>query len=156
MGIEEFSRFEWLETGPIDVSGINENMGPMKSDLFASRLTHQLPKLVSWKPDPIAIHSDAFSLDWASLRGYSPSVASTTLDPILLHLCIDRPLLFPTSPKLLRDNIPQPLSNLQLAGWRLSADVTMTQAFQSHLEIFFWLPSERTQPTRMPPLEHVG
>ena len=98
----------------------------MKSDLFASRLTHQLPKLVSWKPDPIAIHSDAFSLDWASLRGYSPSVASTTLDPILLHLCIDRPLLFPTSPKLLRDNMPHPLSNLQLAGWRLSADVTMT------------------------------
>lgn len=34
LGIEEFSRFERLETGPINVLGINENMG-LDGDLFA-------------------------------------------------------------------------------------------------------------------------
>lgn len=37
-------------------------------DLFATRLTHQLPHYVSWHPDSKAIAADAF---WASLRGYA-------------------------------------------------------------------------------------
>ena len=41
------------------------------TDLFATRLTHQLPRYVSWHPDPKAIAADAFSLNWATLRGYA-------------------------------------------------------------------------------------
>lgn len=33
-------------------------------DLFASRLSHQLPNYVSWEPDPGAAAMDAFSLHW--------------------------------------------------------------------------------------------
>ncbi|XP_052058703.1 uncharacterized protein LOC127698962 isoform X1 [Mytilus californianus] len=39
-------------------------------DLFASRLNKQLPKYVSWFPDPEAYASDAFSLSWSNLLPY--------------------------------------------------------------------------------------
>jgi len=45
--------------------------GPLEIDLFASRLTNQLPRYVSWKPDPRAEATDAFSLNWAQHRGYA-------------------------------------------------------------------------------------
>ncbi len=67
--------------------------------------------------------------------------------PVLLRVCTDFPLLFPMSPTLLmRDNQPHPLTNLQLAGWRLSANVTKQQRFQSQLEAYCWQPGERTPP----------
>ncbi len=34
-------------------------------DLFASRLNYQLPRFVSWNPEPDAIATDAFSLIWS-------------------------------------------------------------------------------------------
>ena len=39
-------------------------------DLFASRLNSQLPKYVSWKPDPGATHVDAFSFTWTGMFSY--------------------------------------------------------------------------------------
>ena len=57
-------RIEWqLQPGIfrkiIDISGT-----PV-IDLFACRLNNQLPKYVSWKPDPGACHVDAFSFSWS-------------------------------------------------------------------------------------------
>ena len=50
------------------------------TDLFATRLTHQLPRYVSWHPDPKAIAADAFSLDWGNFEGLrlSPVESNTT------------------------------------------------------------------------------
>ena len=39
-------------------------------DLFASRLNHQLPRYVSWHPDPNAFAVDAFSISWTSEKFY--------------------------------------------------------------------------------------
>ena len=39
-------------------------------DLFASRLNHQLPRYVSWHPDPKAFAVDAFSISWTSEKFY--------------------------------------------------------------------------------------
>ena len=39
-------------------------------DLFPSRLNHQLPTCVSYKPDPNAYVVDAFSLVWKQFRFY--------------------------------------------------------------------------------------
>ena len=36
-------------------------------DMFASRLNYQLPKYVSYLPDPHAIAVDAFSVTWNSI-----------------------------------------------------------------------------------------
>ena len=40
-------------------------------DLFATRLTNQLKRYVSWRPDPHAVATDAFSIDWSQLKGYA-------------------------------------------------------------------------------------
>ena len=45
--------------------------GNMEVDLFADRLTSQKKSYVSWKPDPGAIATDAFTLSWSSLNGYA-------------------------------------------------------------------------------------
>ncbi len=38
-------------------------------DLCASRLTQQLQRYVSWRPDPYAVVTDAFSIDLCQLKG---------------------------------------------------------------------------------------
>ena len=35
-------------------------------DLFASRLSAQLPKYVSWRPNPEALHADALTINWTA------------------------------------------------------------------------------------------
>ena len=40
-------------------------------DLFASRLNAQLPRYISWKPDPGAEAVDALSLDWGEFNFYA-------------------------------------------------------------------------------------
>ena len=44
---------------------ITDILGTPEIDLFASRLNHQLPKYVSWKPDHGACHIDAFCFSWS-------------------------------------------------------------------------------------------
>ena len=50
---------------------IQTAMGPLEVDLFASRLTKQLPRFYSWRPDPEAEATDAFMQDWATCRGFA-------------------------------------------------------------------------------------
>ena len=40
-------------------------------DLFASRLSIQLPIFISCRPDPEAMAANAFTLMWSGLRGYA-------------------------------------------------------------------------------------
>jgi hypothetical protein len=40
-------------------------------DLFTTRLTNQLKRYVSWRPDPHAVATDAFSIDWSQPKGYA-------------------------------------------------------------------------------------
>ena len=41
-----------------------QKWGPLQVDAFASPLTFQLPRFVSWKPDPHAIATDTFLMNW--------------------------------------------------------------------------------------------
>ena len=43
---------------------INAGGGPCQTDLFATRLNHQLDHYVSWQPDPFAMATDAFQITW--------------------------------------------------------------------------------------------
>lgn len=47
---------------------INGIPGPLKVDLFTSRLMTQLPSFVSWRPDPEAMATDTFTTPWTGLR----------------------------------------------------------------------------------------
>ena len=43
---------------------LQEIRGPFLVDLFASRISHQLPTYISWLPDPEAWKTNAFSINW--------------------------------------------------------------------------------------------
>ena len=64
----------------LEVLDLKPDMG-----LFASRINHQFPHYVSHRPDPEAIATNAFSLNWSNLKFYAfpPfSVISTVLNKL--------------------------------------------------------------------------
>ena len=56
---------------PAVFQALQNRWGPLDIDLFASRLTNQLPRFVSWRPDPLSEAVDAFSLQWNKVKGYA-------------------------------------------------------------------------------------
>ena len=70
-------RTDW-KLNPEVFRQINRRLGPLTVDLFASRLTTQLPHFFSWRPDPEAEALNAFSQQWDKLggKGYANSLWS--------------------------------------------------------------------------------
>ena len=115
-------------------------------DLFASRLNHQLPQFISWRPDPYVIGTDTLQVPWTRWRGYAfppfaliskvlrkvrkerstilliaPVWESQPWYPTLLSMLVDFPTLLPIHKDLLTDTFGQhhPLmlvDQLQLAA----------------------------------------
>ena len=175
-------RHDW-KLDPQVFSTINQLWGPLEVDLFASRLSTQLPRFYSWRPDPLAEALDAFTQDWSKVRGYAfppfalvgrclkqlldqsvpflvllaPLWQSQPWYPLLLQNCIAAPVLLPHYQGLLfRQTEMHPLDNLQLAGWLLSANPTLKQAFHSQLKSFCWQHGAKAQPLPMLPLGESG
>ncbi len=72
--------------------------------------------------------------------------------PLLLQTSVDLPVLIPPSPQLLsKGELLHPLTNLQLAGWRLSAKSIKHQNFQRKLQRFYWQPGDKILDQPMPP-----
>ena len=121
-GIQNVTGFQQLETRPLDVSITSGEMGALGDRSLC---------ILADTPDPLAVHSDAFSMNWRDIQGcafppfaligrclqqvrtpnvellvlVAPVWPAQTWYPLLLHLCTDLPLLFPTSPKLvMKDN----------------------------------------------------
>ncbi|XP_068696744.1 uncharacterized protein [Montipora capricornis] len=154
-----------------------------QTDLFASRLTSQLAAYISWRPDPGAIHTDAFTINWATLRGYafppfnliSKTLTKVTIDqtelilvapvwqaqpwwPVLLRLLISQPVLLPNSPTLLTDptdlNRIHPMyPRLHLAVFHISTNVSKLRAFQQTLPTY---SSQQLVPPHTKPTSLVG
>ena len=55
-------RSDWMLNCQI-FQAIQAQLGPVDLDLFASRLTAQLPQYFSWRPDPSALATDALLQD---------------------------------------------------------------------------------------------
>ena len=70
-GVQSFSGFKSLESEPTTVSSPQWTLGSPRYRIFATRLTKELPKFVSWKPDSEALGTDAFTLDWSQCKGYA-------------------------------------------------------------------------------------
>ena len=66
----ERDRSDWMLAHEV-FQTINQIFGPLEVDLFASRLTHQLPRFFSWRIDPLAEAMDAFQQDWKRMKGYA-------------------------------------------------------------------------------------
>ena len=112
-------RCDWM-IHPHLFSQINRKFGPLEVNLFASRLTHQLERYFSWRSDPAAEATDAFTQSWSQFQGFAnppwcrllPTLVKIQREqatvvvvaplwrtqpwyPLLLQLLIEIPLLIP-------------------------------------------------------------
>ncbi len=136
-------------------------------DLFAERTNAQLPTYWSWKPDPEAQVTDAFTASWRGIQAYAfppfcligMSIKKCLEDqativliapvwqnqhwyPALLTSLYQAPILIPQNADLLTDAVGQlhPLvvqQRLQLAAWPISGEMVKTQEFQRKLPVSF-------------------
>ena len=116
---------EW-KICPTVFKQICSHLGKPLLDLFASRLCHQLPRYIAWRPDPQSVATDAFQQDWKyqflypfppfSMIGrvlrkvqkdqtnmiiVTPAWQSQSWYPILLKMTIKTPILTPNHPNVL-------------------------------------------------------
>jgi len=158
---------------------ICKRLGNPEIDLFASLATHQIPKYISWKPDPKAIAVNAFQTSWAHKFPYAfppfkligrtinkvqhhhisaiiitPVWHTATWYPMLIHMSIQRPLLLPQIPTLLMDPAgnPHPMvktQKLKLAAWLISGQEYKRKAFQAELLNSCSEQDQKEQPSLM-------
>jgi len=132
-------------------------------DLFASRLSHQVPSYLSWKVDPFSRGRDAFQHCWTHLKGYAfppfcligrvlqkvqldqatlimitPAWQSQSWYPKLLQLSIQNPILIPQCKDLLinPEGMQHPLAfhqKLQLVIWTVSGKQARAKSYQKTL-----------------------
>ena len=145
--------------------------GTPEIDLFACRLNNQLPKYVSWKPDPGACHVDAFSFSWSGKFVYifppfsllnrclqklendqtlallvAPVWPTQVWWPRLLSLLVANPLLLPQDKDLLilpQSGTLHPLRNqMRLMACQLSGNTMKQEEYRSQLLDCSWHPGE--------------
>ena len=142
---------------------LNQLWGPFTVDLFATRLSRQLPKFYSWRPDPESAGTNALIQDWRDSIGYAhppwclvgrvlqkvlvQEVTVTLIAPVwpsqpwyatLLSMLVDLPLLLPREPNttLPSPNCEMPLQDNppQLAAWRVSGNNSQQEEFRRRLQ----------------------
>ena len=112
---------------PIIFQKICLKLGNPSIDLFASRLCHQIPQYMAWKPDPHSLKTDAMSQTWSQALPYAfppfslimkvlrkveeekverlmlitPTWHTQVWYPVLLQMSIMNPVLLPCHPNLL-------------------------------------------------------
>ena len=130
-------------------------------NLFASRLTSQLPQYYSWRPDLSAIATDAFAQNWSNTKAYAnppwnligrvlaklqedrntqlvlitPLWPSQPWYPVVMDLLIDIPRLIPAVPDLIFPVAEEtsPEVTPKLVAWPISNNHTLHSAFQNKL-----------------------
>ena len=134
-------RWDW-QIHPNIFQRINQKWGPLSVDLFASRLTHQLPEYYSWRPDPYAKATDAFLQTWSGKMCYANPHAQDSLRNQSATSRGD-PLVAPQSQ-------PPPFQpqEVQLAVWPTSGDTAKQKSFRKKLQHCSWLHGE-TSPTNL-------
>lgn len=145
---------------------------PLEVDLFASLWNAQLPRFLSWFPQPGSSGVDAFSIPWTGLRSYSfppfslipfclsklildqaetvlvtPYWPSQSWFPSLMSMAIDVPLLLLPGPYLLTSpmGVCHPLlmaDSMRLIAWKLSGVVSVAKAFRQLLLSSCWVQLE--------------
>ena len=149
-------RSDW-KLNPTIFTKINQIMGPVQVDLFASRLTTQCRHYFSWRPDPYAEATDAFLQDWSQVRGYAnppwnmvgkvlahvqsqqaqvvlvaPVWKTQPWYPLLLSMLVQCPYLISQGPEVIVHQ-PQPVLDTQLAVWNISGRDTESRNFRRTL-----------------------
>jgi hypothetical protein len=154
---------------------VNKILGPLDTDLFAERLNAQTNKFISWKPDQLAVGTDAFTVNWLGLNAYAfppfclipkvlekirkelseivliaPAWHTQAFYPMLLEMTIEHPVLLPPQRDLLLS--PQghyhPLvlnKSLRLVAWKISRRPDKCKAFLRKLPSYGSLHGEQVR-----------
>jgi len=140
---------------------INQQWGPLEVDLFASRLS--LPRFFSWRPDPLAEATDAFSQHWGPVKGYAnppwclvgrvlsqvksqqaqiilvaPVWKGQPWYPVLLQMLFDYPRQLPRNQEVFQGSPHRAQMEFlpQLGVWPISGRDLEVQTFQKKLKSF--------------------
>ena len=170
-------RSNWMLC-PRIFSKVNHKTGPLQVDLFTSRLTHQLKNYVSWRPDPGAMATDAFTLDWTKFTGYAnppwnlvgrvlthvrsqqakvtlitPILRAQVWYPILLEMLVQEPLLLLPSPSLIlpTHRVNRAEVTPPLAAWVISGRDSEVKTFQRRLQSSSCLHGDKKHQIPMTP-----
>ena len=165
-------RSDWMLC-PRVFQQINQRLGPLEVDLFASRLTYQLPQYASWRPDPLAI---TFTMNWGDFKGYAnppwsligrvlaqtrqqqaelvlvaPVWKAQAWYPVLLNMLTHTPLLIPQRGDLIQATHPESLPEITptLAVWGISGNVTKNARFLRELRNSSWHRGGKNPPRHM-------
>jgi len=167
-------RCDWM-INPSVFQQIQQLMGPFQIDLFASRLTKQLTRFYSWRPDPEAEATDAFTQNWAQARGYANPprcLISRCLSqirrqearlvmvtplwpyqpwfPLLLEMLEDHPRQLPRIPDLILNPTNQEFIMKQvvpnLVAWPISGNPSLHEEYLHKLQTCC-SPHGETKPT---------
>ena len=168
-------RSDWMLC-PAIFHRIHQRLGPLEVDLFSSRLTHQLPVYASWRPYPMAMTTDAFTMNWAELRAYAnppwnligrvlaqtcqqqaelvlvaPVWKTQVWYPVLLEMLIHIPLLIPQRRDMIQATHQESLPEVTppLAVWVISGNATRIATFQRELRSSSWHHGDKNLPKRM-------
>ena len=141
--------FSGWKLDPKVFQGLVQLMGNPVVDLFASRLNHQLPQYITWRPDPFSQGTNAMHQDWSQNYLYaSPflpyeqnfTVGQERTPSMLLitptwptqpwysslpQMSLETPVIHPRISSLLKDPLwkEHPLitnKTLRLAVWKIS------------------------------------
>lgn len=164
-------RTDWMLNQEV-FGNINQLWGPLEIDLFATRLSAQLQRFYSWKPEPQAERVDAFLQDWSTIRGYAhppwclisrclkkardqqatlvlitPNWPAQPWFPVALMMSIDYPRCLPQQDNLLvataNADPPQIPTLPNLVAWLISGDPSLTKVFHQKLRSSCHLPGGR-------------
>ena len=177
-------RSDWM-LNPSIFRHVQNRFPDMEIDLFASRLSFQLPRFFSWRPDPLAEATDAFLQPWRGLKAYAnppwnlvgkvlsqveeqradlvvlvaPVWPSQPWYPSLLNLLVAPPLRInpPQEEAVMTEVWEGHLSEITppLAVWPISGDTTLRR-FQGKLQTSSCLPGDKSPPSRMIPSAKSG
>ena len=150
-------------------------LGTPSIDLFASRMSHQLPVYMAWKPDPGIQATNAMYQPWTKMFPYAfppfsitprvlpkvrkegttmilvaPTWQSQAWYSVLLSMCIHNPFLLPHRKDLLLDPLgrPHPLvvnQTLRLVAWLVPRNHWHQKAFQTKLQSLYQIPEEEVR-----------
>ncbi|XP_057365008.1 uncharacterized protein LOC130685703 [Daphnia carinata] len=145
-----------------------QELWPSVVDAFATPWNAQLPSFISWHPQPGAMATNAFSVNWKGLLAYCfppfalifkclgkirreksvvvffcPVWIGQPWFPLLLELSCDVPRLLAPSQTLLKSALDEthPLTwnnALHLAVWKLSGDSNLSEDFRQRWSTYSW------------------
>ena len=149
-------RMDW-KLNPCLYRRIDQLLGPIEVDLFASRITKQCPVYYSWLPDPYAAATDAFLQDWSLNKGFAnppwcligrvlsqvqmqqaqvillaPVWKTQPWYPLLLGMLVDYPRWVHNNQVVVTNQVEQ-VTPPQLAVWPISGRNTEVKSFQRKL-----------------------